>query len=194
MGLFRRRKTVKVPDRYGFGSSGTMELPAEPDIPHLLDGSNPDERLRLTIGYFNHPDPAVRLAAVQQGVDDDTATIALVDLLVDRPASTPSSASCSPALRSSPGTSSATAECSGRATSTRRLGAATVTRRSSSSANSCSLSVGIRLTRSERTGRPAAATGHHPPGLSPAPTLELHRDEGRTPHARRERAADPRGT
>jgi hypothetical protein len=84
MRLFRRPKTVSVPDRYGLGSGDTIEMPARPDVDRLFDGVAAGERTRMIVGYLNHPDPAVRLAAVRQGPEPSTATVAEVEELVDR--------------------------------------------------------------------------------------------------------------
>jgi hypothetical protein len=84
MRLFRRQKTISVPDRYGLGNSDTIDLPAQPNVQRLFDGVADNDRTRMIIGYLNHPDPAVRLAAIQQGPTPSTATIAEVEELVDR--------------------------------------------------------------------------------------------------------------
>ncbi|WP_165555854.1 HEAT repeat domain-containing protein [Kribbella pittospori] len=82
MRLFRRQKTVSVPDRYGFGDGDTIEVPARPDAARLFDDADESEHTRLAVGYLNHPDPAVRLAAVQRA--PGIATVAVVEELVDR--------------------------------------------------------------------------------------------------------------
>lgn len=61
-----------------------MLVPAAPDTSQLLAGVDPEERHRLTVGYLNRPDPAVRLAAIRQGVDEGIATVAVVEELVDQ--------------------------------------------------------------------------------------------------------------
>jgi hypothetical protein len=84
MRIFRRPKTVSVPDRYGLGKGNSIEVPARPDVARLFDGVPAGERTRMVVGYLNHPDPAVRLAAVQQGPTPATATVAEIEELVDR--------------------------------------------------------------------------------------------------------------
>ncbi|MGC4941889.1 hypothetical protein [Kribbella sp. DT2] len=84
MRLFRRAKTVSVPDHYGLSSGTTIEVPARPDVGDLFGGVAAGDRTRMIVGYLNHPDPAVRLAAVQQGSDPSTATVAEFQELVDR--------------------------------------------------------------------------------------------------------------
>lgn len=73
-----------VPDRYGLGDGDSIEVAARPEVGRLFDGVPERERVRMVVGYLNHPDPAVRLAAVQQGPRAGVVTVAEVEELVDR--------------------------------------------------------------------------------------------------------------
>ncbi|MEV6286690.1 hypothetical protein [Kribbella sp. NPDC051770] len=84
MRLFRRAKTVSVPDRYGFGGGDSIEMSAQPDVGDLLGGLAGNERVRMVVGYLNHPEPAVRVAAVRLVPALGEATVAEVEELVDR--------------------------------------------------------------------------------------------------------------